>query len=74
MTEIGYPSLAFAGDPQPRDPDAGVAAVELSAGADAMRGRGVRTARTGRTVRVPAAASCPGGRVVGVEISRGWEG
>lgn len=74
MTENGYPSLAYAGDPKPRDADAAVAAVELTAGADASRGRGGRTARTARTIRVPAAASCPEGRVAGAELSRGWEG
>ncbi|MBY0396927.1 MAG: hypothetical protein K2X91_10730 [Thermoleophilia bacterium] len=74
MSENRYPSLAYAGDPKPRSGDAGVAAVELSPGADAMRGRGGRTARTGRTIRMPAAASCPEGRIVGVELSRGWEG
>lgn len=73
MSENAYPSLAYAGEPSSRHASGPGPAVELSPGADAMRGRGGRTARTGWTIRMPAAASCPGGRVAGVQISAGWE-
>ncbi|MGU3660918.1 hypothetical protein [Methylobacterium fujisawaense] len=69
MSRNDRPTLAYSGEPRS---DA-QAAVELTPGADAARGRGGRTAKTARTVRVPASASCPAGRVRRNELSAGWE-
>jgi hypothetical protein len=69
MPRSDRPKLAYSGEPRSEFQ----AAVELTPGADAARGRGGRTAKTARTVRVAASASCPAGRIRADELSAGWE-
>lgn len=69
MSQTDRPRLAYSREPRPVF---GVAA-ELTPGADASRGRGGRTAKTSRTIRIPVAASCPIGRIRAVELSGGWD-
>lgn len=63
--------LAYSGDPASDAPDArGIPAVELSPGADVVRGSGRSAGRTARSrpetdVRLP--------RVAGAELSEGWD-
>lgn len=69
MSQTDRPRLAYSREPLPEFD----AAVELTPGADASRGRGGRTAKTSRTIRIPVAASCPTGTIRKAEISAGWE-
>jgi hypothetical protein len=69
MSRTDRPKLAYSGEPR----SGFQAAIEMTPGADAARGRGGRTAKTARTVRVSASASCPVGRVRRDELSAGWE-